>query len=111
MLNVSYKNRIGYCTLTQESIEGKHKWKIWFCHANCLCAMMYFYDKTEEDGKKTPMVQLHMFFNDVKHAENCIKDNIFRDYSNFHFYAKEMDDRMWKLVKIMTKHGIKVTIE
>ena len=105
-VSVSYDNRIGYCTLTQK----ENKFKIWFCHMNGLCAMMYFYNAMK-DGKKVPMVQLHSFFNDVKHAERCIKNNFFADYSNFHFYAKEMDDRIWKLAKIMTKHGIKVTIE
>lgn len=105
-VNVSYVNRIGYCTLKQ----GENKFKIWFCHMNGLCAMMYFYNKVE-DGKKVPTERLHAFFNDVEHAKRCIKDDFFADYSNFHFYAKEMDDRMWKLVKIMTKHGIKVTIE
>lgn len=105
MLNVSYVNRMGYCTLKDEN--DKPKWKIWFCHANCLCAMMYFY----KDENKVDMVQLHMFFNDVQHAKRCIEDNIFERYCNFHFYAKEMDERMWKLVKVMTKNGIKVTIE
>lgn len=108
MLNVSYKNRIGYYTL--KSQDGQNKWKIWFCHANALCAMMYFYNE-KKDGKKTPMVQLHSFFVDLEHAKRCIKNDTFHDCSNFHFYAKEMDDRMWKLVKIMTKNGIKVTIE
>ena len=77
---------------------------------NGLCAMMYFYNKVE-DGKKVPMVQLYSLFNDVEHAKRCIKNDFFADHSNFHFYAKEMGDGMWKLVKIMTKHGIKVTIE
>lgn len=109
MLNVSYKNRIGYYTLTSQ--DGQTKWKIWICHANALCAMMYFYNDIDKDGKKTPMVQLHNFFVDLEHAKRCIKNDTFHDCSNFHFYAKEMDDRMWRLVKIMTKNGIKVTIE
>lgn len=105
-VNVSYVNRIGYCTLKQ----GENKFKIWFCHMNGLCAMMYFYNEVE-DGKKTPMVQLYAFFSDLTHAKRCIKNDFFADHSNFHFYAKEMDNEMWKLVKIMTNHGIKVTIE
>ena len=43
MLNVSYKNKIGYFTLTQ----GENKFRINICHANCLCAMMYFYTDNE----------------------------------------------------------------
>lgn len=109
MLNVSYENRIGYYTL--HSQDGKNKWKIWFCHANCLCAMMYFYNEVGEDGKKTPMVNLHNFFLDNEHAKKCIEHDTFRDCSNFHFFEKEMDNRMWTLVKTMVKHGIKVTIE
>ena len=105
-VNVSYVNRIGYCTLKQ----GGNKFKIWFCHMNGLCAMMYFCNKVE-DGKKVPMAQLYAFFGDVEHAKNCINNDFFADHSNFHFYAKEMDNEMWKLVKIMTNHGIKVTIE
>jgi hypothetical protein len=77
---------------------------------NGLCAMMYFYNEIR-DGKKTPMAQLHSFFNDLEHAKRCIKDDFFDGYSNFHFYAKEMSDRMWNLIKLMTKNGIKVTIE
>ena len=106
-VNVSYKNRMGYCTLTQ----GENKFKIWFCHANCLCAMMCFYDKKEEDGTKTPMAQLHCFFADMEHARRCLKDDLFKEYSNFTFYAKELDDRMWKFIKLLTKHGHKVTIK
>lgn len=105
-VNVSYVNRIGYCTLKQ----GENKFKIWFCHMNGLCAMMYFYNEVE-DGKKIPMVQLHAFFGNLTHAKRCINDDFFEGYSNFHFYTKEMDNEMWKLVKIMTNHGIKVTIE
>ena len=45
MLNVSYKNKIGYFTLGR----GKGKIRIDICHANCLCAMMYFYK--DENGK------------------------------------------------------------
>ena len=110
-LNVSYKNRMGYCTLTRESIEGKRTWKIWFCRANCLCAMMYFYDEKGDDGKKTPMVQLHNFVADLEHAKRCFKDGLFDDYSNFTFYAKELNDRMWKFIKLLTKYGHKVTIK
>lgn len=104
--NVSYVNRIGYCTLTQR----ENKFKIWFCHMNGLCAMIYFYNKIE-DGKRIPMVQPLAFLCDVGHAKRCIKNDFFADYSNFHFYAKEMDDRMWSFIKLLTKHGIKVTIE
>ena len=68
-VNVSYVNRIGYCTLKQ----GENKFKIWFCHMNGLCAMMYFYNEVE-DGKKIQMVHLHAFFSDLTHAKRCINN-------------------------------------
>ena len=108
MLNVSYKNRIGYCTLTSQ--DKQNKWKLWFCHANALCALIYFYRKVEE-GKREDYVQLHTFYADVKHLEKCIKAGYLSDYSNFHFYAKNMDKKHWEMIKTMTKNGIKVTIE
>ncbi len=107
MLNVSYKNRMGHFTLTQ----GESKYQIWFCHANALCAMMYFYDETDKDGNKTPMVQVYAFFNDMAHAKRCVKDGFFEGCSDFHFVAKELDSQMWRLVKLLADNGIKVTIE
>ena len=110
MLHVSYENRIGYCTLTSQ--DKQNKWKLWFCHANCLCSLMYFYKKVdEESGKKEDMVQLHTFYADVKHFEKCVKAGYLSDYSNFHFYAKELDKDLWKMVQLLVKNGIKVTIE
>lgn len=41
-LHVNYKNRMGYCYLHSRGDENR-KWKVWFCHANALCALMYFY--------------------------------------------------------------------
>lgn len=107
-LHVTYTNRMGYCYL--KSQDGTKTWKLWFCHANALCAIIYFYRK-KEDGKRQDFVQLHTFFVDNQHAERCIKDGLLNNYYGFTFYAKEMSDRMWKLVKIMTKNGIKVTIK
>ena len=102
-VNVNYKNRMGYCTLTQ----GDNKFKIWICHANCLFAMMYFYK--DEEGKD--MVQLHSFLADLEHAKRCLKADLFKDYSNFTFVAKELDNDMWKFIKELTKYGFKVTIK
>lgn len=106
-LSVSYKNRIGYYTCTDKLDEKERKGKIWICHANCLCAFMYFYKETTGAN----MAQLMGFCVDIQHVKNLIKDDWFAPCSNFHFRAKEMDADLWKLVKLMTKHGIKVTIE
>lgn len=103
-LHVSYKNRMGYCYC--DNVDRTRKVKIWFCHANCLCAMMNFYK--DENGKAN---RLHSFLLDIGHAKNCIKAGLFKDYSGFTFFAKELTDEMWRLIKMMTKNGIKVTIK
>lgn len=102
-LNVSYRNRIGYYTLTQEG----RKFKIYFCHANCTCAMIYFY----KDSEGVNRVQLQGWFVDLAHAKRCIKDDFFKDCSNFVFYAKELDKDLWKVIQMLTEKGIKVTIK
>lgn len=109
-LTVNYKNRIGYYTETRTVGNITRKYKIWLCHANALCAMMYFYT-TEEEGKKNKMVQLCGFFDDTTHAKRCIQDGFFKDCSGFHLRAKQMDSRHWKLAELLTRNGIKVTIE
>lgn len=103
MLNVSYENRIGYCTLTQ----GEDEFRIDFCHANCLCAMMYFYK--EEDG--TEMVRVHCFFADLAHAKRCIDGGVLEGHDDFHFVKKEMDRSMMAFARHLEKRGFKVTIE
>ena len=105
-LNVSYKNRIGKFTLK----DGDKKYTLHLCHANALCAIMYFYDEVREDGKHK-MVQLWSWFADLKHAENCLKDErFFEGCDNFKFNAKEMNKDLWKLVQMLVKAGKRVTI-
>lgn len=106
-LNVSYKNRLGYFTLKGD--DGA-SWKIHFCRANAMCAMMYFYREVK-DGKRHDMVRLWGFFCDAKHAKACIDDGFFRNCTGFTFISKNMSDRTWQLVKTMTKCGIKVAIK
>lgn len=103
-LRVNYKNRMGYCYC--DNVDRTRKVKIWFCHANALCAMMNFFKN--ENGKVN---RLHSFLLDLDHAKNCIKADLFKDYSGFTFFAKELTDEMWGLIKLMTKNGIKVTIK
>lgn len=106
-LRVNYKNRIGYYTQEDKLDDIVQKHKIWICHANALCAFMYFY----RDEKGVNMVQLMGFCGDIQHVKNLIEDGWFDSCSNFHFFAKEMDADLWKMVKLLAKHGIKVTIE
>lgn len=109
-LNVSYKNRIGYYTETQKLGDQVYKYKIWFCHANCLCAMMYFWTE-DQNGEKVSLVKPVGFFSDLAHLKRCDK-NIFENCSNFHFKAQELNTELWNMIKYMTTTlHIKVTIE
>lgn len=103
MLNVSYENKIGYFTLTQ----GENKFRINICHANCLCAMMYFY--TDNEGEK--IATLMSFFADLQHAKNCIKNNALDRYDDFVFKAKELNNELWKFIRLLADNGKKVTIK
>lgn len=105
MLNVSYKNKIGYCRLTQ---SDTCKLRVDICHANCLCAMCEFYKN--ESGED--MVQLVAFFADIAHAKRCFKDGLFiNDWNNFVFNAKECNNEMWKFIRLLADNGKKVTIK
>lgn len=106
-LNVSYKNRIGYFTQEDRLGDIAQKRKVWICHANALCAFMYFY----KDENGVDMAQLMGFAYDIQHVKNLIKNDWFAPCSNFHFFAKEMDAELWKMVKLLAEAGIKVTVE
>jgi hypothetical protein len=71
---------------------------------------MYFY----KDEKDVDMVQVQCFYADLQHFKNCLKDKslkLYEDCKDFHFYEKELDKDLWKMIKVMTDNGIKVTIE
>lgn len=107
MLRVSYKNRIGHYTLTQKECDGEsHQYRLHICHANCLCAIMYFYT----DPEKGKMAQVHGFFTDPSHLKACIKQGFFEGADNFHFNADQLDADMWKFIKVIVAAGKKVTI-
>lgn len=104
MLHVDYKNRIGYYTIQRD----EQKFKIWLCHANALCAEIYFYK--DENGEDTSM--LYSFYADIQHLKNCAKNGHLKGYENgVTFYAKELDNDLWKMVRIFAENGIKVTIK
>lgn len=107
MLNVSYKNKIGHFTQTENREDGVRKFRIDICHANCLCAMMYFYKNAEGEN----IAQVVSFFTDIKHVKRCIKDGMFNHWSNFVFNAKECDAEMWKFIRLLANNGKKVTIK
>lgn len=106
-LNVSYKNRIGYYTQEDRLEDIVQKRKVWICHANALCAFMYFY----KDENGVCMAQLMGFCANLEHVKRLIEDDWFAPCSNFHFRAKEMNAELWKMVKLLAKAGIKVTVE
>lgn len=107
MINVSYKNKIGYFTKTEKSADGVRKFRIDICHANAMCAMMYFY-KSE---KGEDMVQLHSFASDIKHAKECIKRGMYHDWDNFVFNAKECNAEVWKFIRLLADNGKKIRIK
>lgn len=108
MIKVDYKNRIGYLTQTEKRADGVHKFRIDICHANCLCAMVYFYKN--EDGAK--MVQLVSFFADVQHAKRCFKEGLFlSNWADFVFNAKECNAEMWKFIRLLANNGKKIRIK
>ena len=106
MLNVSYTNKIGSATLTQTSIRGTEKYRLDICHANCLCALMYFYT----DPQKGEQAQLHAFFLDIKHLKACIKNGVLDGLDSFIFNAAEMNSDLWKMVRALSEAGKTVTI-
>ena len=115
MVNVSYKNRIGYYTKTEKwPDEPEQKFKNWICHANCLWADIYFYKLREDcrDGKKGERVaQLIAFWQNPSHLKEALKAGGYMAADDFHFFVEEMDAEIWSAVKILAKAGKKVTIE
>ena len=118
MLNVSYKNRIGYYTKTERwPDEPERKYKNWICHANCLWADMYFY-KVKEDyaelGKKykkgDKMAQVIAFWSNTKHLKLALKEGAYMGADDFHFFADQMNSEIWASVKLLVNAGKKVTI-
>ena len=104
-VNVSYKNRIGYYTL----VQGENKFKVWFCHANALCAEMYFY----KDSEGVNRAQFYSFYANIQHVKNCAKSDLIKGlYSKgVTLFAKEMDKDLWEMAKIFAENGVKVTIK
>lgn len=117
-LNVSYRNRIGYYTKVEKwPDEPERKFRNWLCHANCLWADMYFYkvaEDYEQFGKKChkgdKMVQVIGFFADTKHLKTCVKNGVYNNCDDFHFFADQMSAKIWAAVKILVNAGKKVTI-
>lgn len=104
MLHVDFNSKIGYYTMVG---TDRKLYKIHFCCANALCAMIYFHK--DEQGEKR--ADLSGFFADVKHAERCIKTGYFKNCGRFRFYAKSLDKDLWKLIRIMVENGIEVKIK
>lgn len=109
MINVNYKNRIGYFTQIENHKDGVRKFRFDICHANCLCAIMNFYK--DENGED--MAQLVSFFADIQHAKRFFKE--YNDtaivWDNFVFNAKECDTEMWKFIRLLADNGKKIRIK
>lgn len=102
-LQVDVKHPIGCYTHK----FGQHKSKNLICPANALCAMVHKYDHPAHGTT----IDLCGFFADIQHAKKCIENGYFSQCSGITFYAKALDNNHWKLIKVMTKNGIKVTIK
>lgn len=105
-LNVDFKkcNRIGYYT----TLQNGRKFKIWLCPANALCAEIHFYK--DENGEEK--AHLYSFFGDIQHVKNCAKNGHLTGYhSGVTLYAKMINNELWKMVRIFSENGIKVTIK
>lgn len=103
-LHVDFDRKLGHYTL---KVADK-TYKIYFCACNALCAEIHLYK--DEQGEKRGL--LHSFFGDVQHVRNCAKNGILTGYGNgITLYAKEMNNDLWKMARIFTEQGIKVTIK
>ena len=118
-LRVSYKNRIGWYTKTERwPDEPEQKYKNWICHANCLWADMYFW-KAKEDyeyfGSKVKkgdkMSKVITVWLDPQHLKRALKAGAYCGADNFHFYADQMDKKIWAAVRILAQSGKTVIIE
>lgn len=106
MLTVHYAIKIGHYTMTQKHGDKIRKYRIDICYANCLCAMVRFY---EENGEK--IAELNGFFTDIPHAKRCLKDKILGNCDNFVFNVKQCNSDIWKLIRLLAENGKKVTIK
>ena len=103
----NYKLQYGEMTITQRSKEGAKTFKIDIVGGNCLAVFNSPYiDK--ETGKE--MVSLYNFWVDESHVNNILKSgkSLFWDEVSkvkLNTYFKES----FKLIRIFTKAGIKVT--
>lgn len=89
-LRVYYKNRIGWYTSTEEYPDMPvRKFKKWMCHAN---------------------VDLIAFWCDTGHLKRALKEGAYHGADDFHFFADQMDEDVWRAVKILVNAGKKVTI-
>lgn len=118
MLQVSYKNRIGYYTATEKwPDEPVKRFRNWMCPANVsLWADMHFY-KVDEDyvrygktyKKGDSMAQLVGFFVDAGHLKRCLENGVYDNADHFHFYADRVDAAIWKGIRLLLEAGKTVT--
>lgn len=102
-IQVDFKNPIGYYTTKWSGKSYKNE----ICPMNGLCAMIHTYDHPVHGTT----IELRGFFGDIEHAKKCIEKGYFSNCSGLTFYAKALTKDLWKMIQIMTKNGIKVTIK
>jgi hypothetical protein len=73
---------------------------------------MIHFCRENENGKQVDIAELYGFFADLTHAKRCINSGYWDErYSGFTFFSEQMNEDHWKMVKMMTQKGIKVTIK
>lgn len=128
-VNWNWKNKIGEITLKQKGNDGKiNTFKINMYGANCLCALIYEYQKVnEETHKKENWYDFYGYWLDTTHLKRCLglvkhrdgtKDNIYKtDYEwfskvklNTYYFDKYTKNERLTMVKAFTQSGIKVEL-
>lgn len=119
MLRVDYTHELGFAYMLGN--DQKTYLKVSIHSANCLCAFIYHYKKTnEKTGKKDSYSQLVLFINDLEHAKLCLglkagkwdkkKESIYTPHEikklRFNTYYKDMD----KLASLWAKAGFNVEL-
>lgn len=70
MVRVDYTQELGFAYMLAS--DQKTYLKVSIHSANCLCAFVYHYTKTTENGNKEKWSQLVIFISDLEHAKLCL---------------------------------------
>lgn len=110
MLNVSYKNPMGYVDV--KSYDGKSPTRWWLCRCNTSCwAEIHTTIEKDDDGEKVFTRTLGNWFYDIQHLKNCVKDEL--DFSRCHYHINLANCKgsiNQAAMTCLTKMGAKITL-